>query len=323
MIKGKSLSQLAYEFIAYKKSNGYVYSNAEYYLKLYINHVSTVEGADENLPTKENVNSMLNKYIEVPGSLYNLSAVLREFSRYLIGRGNLDAYLIPKKRIPQPKPEPPYFFTDNEIRLFFEECDNIKPLKTYPGRELILPALFRMLYCCGLRCKEARTLKCNDVHLKSRYFDIVQSKGPKNRRIFISHELADYLSDYDAKISDKFPTREVFFPNRYGYPYTKEMVSKNFKRIWHQAFPETINSGIMIRAYDFRHHLAYSNLNRWAHEGKDVTAMLPYLMRYMGHSSIKRTLYYFHLVPDFYGTLLEKSILLEDLIPEVPDEEDI
>ena len=25
--------------------------------------------------TKENVNSMLNKYIEVPGSLYNLSAV--------------------------------------------------------------------------------------------------------------------------------------------------------------------------------------------------------------------------------------------------------
>ena len=34
MIKGKSLSQLAYEFIAYKKSNGYVYSNAEYYLNV-------------------------------------------------------------------------------------------------------------------------------------------------------------------------------------------------------------------------------------------------------------------------------------------------
>ncbi len=206
--------------------------------------------------------------------------------------------MIPKKRIPQPKPEPPYFFTDNEIRLFFEECDNLKPLKTYPGRELVLSALFRVLYCCGLRCKEARILKCNDVHLKNRCFDIVQSKGPKSRRIFISYELSDYLSDYDAKISVLFPARESFFPNRHGSPYRKEMVSKNFKRIWYQAFPETMNSGIKVRAYDFRHHLAYSNLNRWAHEGKDVTAMLPYLMRYMGHSSIKRTLYYFHLVPD-------------------------
>jgi len=103
----------------------------------------------------------------------------------------------------------------------------------------------------------------------------------------------------------------------------EEMLDRNFKRIWNQALPEKADSGIRVRAYDFRHHLAYVNLNRWAREGKDVTAMLPYLMRYMGHSSIRRTLYYFHLVPDFYGTLLEKSLPLEDLIPEVPYEKDI
>jgi integrase/recombinase XerD len=60
MIEGKSLSQLADEFIAYKKSNGYIYSTAEYYLNSFINHVSTSERATENLPTKDNINSVLN-----------------------------------------------------------------------------------------------------------------------------------------------------------------------------------------------------------------------------------------------------------------------
>jgi len=221
MMEEKTLNQLADEFIAYKKSNGYIYSTAESYLKAYINHVFLAE-ADANLPTKENVASMMDKYADAPGSLYNLAATLREFSRYLIGRGYTDAYLIPPKRIPLPKPEPPYFFTDGEIDLFFEECDNIKPCKVYPGRELVIPALFRVLYCCGLRCKETRILKCKDVHLEERYFDVIQSKGPKSRRIFISAELATYLSDYDAEIGILFPARETFFPNRYGKPYGKQ-----------------------------------------------------------------------------------------------------
>jgi integrase/recombinase XerD len=45
--------------------------------------------------------------------------------------------------------------------------------------------------------------------------------------------------------------------------------------------------------------------------------MLPYLMKYMGHSEIGHTLYYFHLVPDIYGAIVEKSGCYENLIPEV------
>lgn len=50
-----------------------------------------------------------------------------------------------------------------------------------------------------------------------------------------------------------------------------------------------------------------------------MNAMLPYLMRYMGHSDIKNTLYYFHLVPDIYGGILDRSSHSERLIPEVDD----
>ena len=63
----------------------------------------------------------------------------------------------------------------------------------------------------------------------------------------------------------------------------------------------------------FRHHFVYANMNRWLREGKDVNAMLPYLMRYMGHSDVKNTLYYLHLVPDIYGGLLDRSRHSENL----------
>ena len=72
-----------------------------------------------------------------------------------------------------------------------------------------------------------------------------------------------------------------------------------------------------IRAYDFRHHFAYTNMNRWLKEGKNVNVMLPYLMRYMGHSSLEKTYYYIHLIPDYFGNYAVATESLENLLPEV------
>ena len=64
------------------------------------------------------------------------------------------------------------------------------------------------------------------------------------------------------------------------------MLEKKFHKLWYRAFPEMRTSGISIRPYGLRHHFAYADMNRWLREGKDVNAMLPYLMKYMGHSDI-------------------------------------
>ena len=214
-------------------------------------------------------------------------------------------------------PTYPYFFTEEEISAFFRELDLIKPNKSFKGRELVIPALFRLLYCCGLRCKEARMLECRDVHLGELYIDVRQSKGPKSRRIFISQELSDYLFGYEESISLLFPGREYFFPSSAGF-YSSTAVSANFRRFWQKAFPDFVIT-TRPRAYDFRHHFAWANLNRWAAEGLDVNAMLPYLMRYMGHQSVSETLYYFHFIPEFFPTYKSMSASLEDLLPEVPE----
>ena len=45
--------------------------------------------------------------------------------------------------------------------------------------------------------------------------------------------------------------------------------------------------------------------------------MLPYLSRYMGHSSITSTDYYLHLVPEFFPTFSETVSATEAVLPEV------
>jgi len=74
---------------------------------------------------------------------------------------------------------------------------------------------------------------------------------------------------------------------------------------------------IKPRPYDFRHHFACANIARWAKEKKDVISMLPYLMRYMGHSSLEKTYYYVHLIPDYFADYAAATENLESLLPEV------
>ena len=278
-----SLFTLADQFVAYKRQNGRVYQTGAYYLEKYIQFASETN-PEITVPDRKSVQGFLEKYEDAPGSLYNAAAFLREFSRYLIARGYPDAYLIPAGRTRLPTPVPPYFFTGEEISAFFRECDSIRDDPHHKGRHLALPAMFRLLYCCGLRCKEARVLARKDVHLDKGYFDVLQSKGPKSRRIYISGELTEYLDGYDRQISRLFPDRRIFFPSRAESPYGAAMLENNFLRFWYSAFPEKKDSGVSIRAYDFR----YPNLNK----------IQTFWMKYGNYNKyrLKRFGFYFYLL---------------------------
>ena len=312
----KNLSDMINEFLEYKMHNGYIYTTARYHLNKYLDFSSN-HSPGENIPSKDTINTFLNRYAGTPGNLYNIVATLREFSRYLIGLGYTSAYVIPKGKVSLPTPVQPYLFTDDEVEAFFIACDSIRYDCHVPKRHIVLPAMYRLLYCCGLRCKEVRTLKSENVHLAENYIDILQSKGPKSRRLFITQELSDYLWAYDIKMDHIFPGRTFFFPAREDAPYGAVAFQRNFLKVWYTAFPEKKDDGVSVRAYDFRHHFAYANMNRWLREGKDINVMLPYLMKYMGHQDIENTLYYFHLVPDIYDAIVRKSSLFEELLPEV------
>jgi integrase len=90
-----------------------------------------------------------------------------------------------------------------------------------------------------------------------------------------------------------------------------------FKRIWNNAGLTWQDCAKNPRPYDFRHRFAYANIERWATEGKDVMAMMPYLMRYMGHSSIESTCYYLHISPNFMNKYAKQVTDSGRVLPEV------
>lgn len=313
----KSIAQLADEFVLYKHSLGYIYDTQECYLKRYCKFEDSY--GYSSVLKKKAVVEYMDSLSESPGTLYGTVSVLREFGRYLYRHGYKDAYIIPDNTVARQTPAPPYFFTQSEIDEFFCAVDTVEPHPRFSGREYIVPAFFRVLYCCGIRCKEARMLRCANISLREGWFDVIQSKGPKTRRIYINDELADFLKNYNKKIEFFYPEREFFFPGYDSHKHLSEgFVTDNFHRFWKLAFPD-FTGDIYPRAYDFRHHFAWANINRWAADGMDVNVMLPYLMRYMGHQTVKQTLYYFHFVPDFYTTFQHMELSLEDVIPEVPE----
>lgn len=106
------------EFLLYKHKPGYIYDTQAYYLEGYVSFVET--NYPGSLLSREAADSYIASLADRAGSLYGTVCALREFGRYLLRQG-IDAYVLPAKTVRQPAPEPPYFFTEQEIEIFSQQ----------------------------------------------------------------------------------------------------------------------------------------------------------------------------------------------------------
>ena len=89
---------------------------------------------------------------------------IRQLAKHIASLG-ADAYVIPTGIPGRQIHYHPHIYSHQELRAFFDAADAIK-LSPYGGqRQLIIPVIFRMIYCLGLRPGEARRLHRNDVDL--------------------------------------------------------------------------------------------------------------------------------------------------------------
>jgi len=307
------------DFIKFKNSLGIKYTSGRYYLQQ-LDKYNLEHGNYEILRKDITEGWVKLQCSKTTSPDRSWISPIREFGRYLQSMGYRDNYILDERFTIQKYSAEVYLMSDNEIQAFFKECDSYVLKKNIPGRKHVFPALFRFMFCCGVRCIEARSLKCNDTHLDKGFVDILQSKALRDRRLFLSQELIDYLNRYELAIKKCFPSREYFFPSVNGGIISPCSLSTNFRNIWLSADLKR-DGKVKPRAYDFRHHFACANIMRWSIEEKNIHAMLPYLMRYMGHSSIESTYYYIHLIPDYFPQYSALTSSMECLIPEVEDYE--
>ena len=239
---------------------------------------------------------------------------IRYFGRWLALHVDPDAYMLSEQwKAPFIRTQP-YLLTRVEIERFFIAAAGIRAQSPWAWQAV---AFFTLMHSCGLRTGEARSLAASEVDLAGGHLDIINSKGRRSRRLPITDDVTAVLTACDQQSRTRFPRREPFFVSAAGTPVTPASVGVIFHRIWNAAGMPTPSHGKRPRPYDFRHHFAYANLERWMADGTDVTAMLPYLARYMGHATFDSTYYYVHTSPDFMSSYADIARQGQSLLPEV------
>lgn len=302
-------------FIAYKRSCGLKYDSCHDLIAL--DRYAITHGNPSSL-TKELCIGFIADRDKTNSFHYRQYIVtIRSVGKFLQMRGDTDAYLLDESyQMHRYHPEA-YIFTDFEMESFFNCVDNSAASHhRNKGRPIVIPAYFRFLYSTGCRTFEARRLLKKDVHLDLGYVDIINSKGYRDRRLYLTADVIELLKTYDTELGKIFFHRELFFPSTYDTVISASEFRYSFNEIWDDAGLRKAY-GKQPTPYSFRHHFAFTNIRRWTEQGIDVNAMLPYLMRYMGHSSLESTLYYVHNTPDFLDAYSSMTKRLDSLLPEV------
>lgn len=240
---------------------------------------------------------------------------IRDFGRWERINGNKDAYVLSDDWKAGLIRSQPYLLTNEEVTKFFQAAARVKTTSPWKWQGL---AFFALMHSCGLRTCEVRRLAPCDVNLNEGVIDVHWAKGNYSRQLPLTDQIVKILADCDRSSRGFFGNARVaFFISSAGNPVDPATVGGVFNRIWDQAVLLRPHDGNQPRPYDFRHHFAYANIERWMAEGTDVNAMLPYLSRYMGHASLKSTYYYIHTSPDFmngYADIVRES---QRILPEV------
>ena len=253
----------------------------------------------------------------VNGQMRRITPV-RQLAKHMAGDGGA-AYVIPPGIPGKQVRYRPHIFTHDQLRAIFDAADRIQASPFGGRRHLIIPVIFRMIYCLCLRPGEARRLHRNDVDLARGTVRIRESKGHTDRLVFMSIDLHDYCRRYDAAIRVYHPDRVPFFPNRRGQFYNHSSINYWFHELLNAADPAVAAApGSPPRPYDLRHAHVIEIINTWARAGQDPEALVPYLSLHLGHANTEDTWYYFHLAADFHPDLRALANTgIEAVLPEV------
>jgi integrase/recombinase XerD len=224
------------------------------------------------------------------GTRINRVSTFRQFCRYL-SHFDRRTYLIHGGFLPKRTRPVPYIYTDQQIRTIMAAAQQTGPKGSL--HPVAISTLIGLLYSTGLRISEALKLTLEDVDLKQRLLLIRQTKFKKSRWIPISTSTTRSLEFFLAQrqrhgfSTDK--TSSVFVNSRKnanGRPYGYGGFRLTFIEIIRKEKIRGPVGESGPRVHDLRHSFAVHRLAKWYQEGAVISAKLPLLSTYLGHSSL-------------------------------------
>ncbi|TXT43711.1 MAG: integrase family protein [Spirochaetes bacterium] len=310
-----SLTRYITGLITQKQASGYIYEYEAYILESF-DRFCVENHYNAGTITREMV---MHWAIQRPTESKNYRnqrvSFVRQLARYMQSLGE-NAY-IPKKFASETV-EVPHVLSREELTSFFNVVDAYMPPQ--PSFRRLVPTyqvLIRLFYCCGLRLSEGCYLRRSCVDLKTGTLEILQSKGNKDRLVFLADDVLALCRTYDARMQSIIPDRYWFFSGRHrDRPLQKTSVDKKFGEFWNKtSYAGKVDKKPTVHC--LRHTFVVDKMNEWMQAGMDTGAMMPYLSRYLGHSSIEETQYYFHTIEQAFPIVRQHDAMGKSVIPEV------
>jgi len=139
--------------------------------------------------------------------------------------------------------------------------------------------LIGLLYGCGLRCAEVRSIRCKDIDLQRGQLLVRKSKGNKDRYVPLGKLLIKGLQQY---LEAEHPHEWLFNGQDYDSRYSQRGVQWAVKTLCKKA--------AITKEVNF-HTLRHSYATHLLEDGMDLVS----IKELLGHSCIETTMVYLHV----------------------------
>ena len=220
-----------------KNAQGFIYNSAKYIL-IRFDKFCLNRGIGEAIITKDIVHDWgTSNGNEGRITVGTRISIIRQLALYMVSVG-VECYI--PSNFSDHHHKQIYILNETEVTDFFIEVDSyVSGINADRFNRLTLEykILFRVIFCCGLRVSEARKLKIEDVDLESGKTIIRQSKGPKDRIVFIPKDLIMLCNKYLVLLEERYGIRpELFFPAANPKtPLQIASINVKFKYFWNKT----------------------------------------------------------------------------------------
>jgi len=230
---------------------------------------------------------------------------LRTFLLFLQEEGcRVPQALLKIPGLKQPEPLPKYL-TDEQMKKLREEIERNVREEVFHSRQrvaLLLRAAFYLLWQGGMRLGEVEELRLEDLDLEQKRLSVRNSKGNKDRTVYLPETAIHALQAYLAVRGEGSSDHVFLYRNA---PIKKDLIRAQLKYAGERV-------GVKVYPHRLRHTCATQLLNA----GCRVTS----IQRFLGHKRLSSTMIYARAhdktVAEDYFAAMQKIELRLDIVPE-------
>jgi site-specific recombinase XerD len=199
----------------------------------------------------------------------------------------------------------PKFLTDEQVRLLRDDLEARVRTATlsHNHRDALLDrAAFYLLWQAGLRLGEVEELRLEDLDLGNRRLSVRQSKGAKDRSVYLTDTVVSALRAYQEQRGVGSSDHVFLYRNR---ALCKDLIRNRVKA-----------SGLRVGVKVYPHRLRHTCATQLLNAGCRVTS----IQRFLGHKRLNTTMVYAkvhdHKVAEDYYAAMEQVEKRLDLASE-------